>query len=320
MHECGGEVEPCVSVISVSHNRCGNTRELLTAIKRQTFRPFEVILVDNASTDGTPDMVRSEFPEVHLIETGGNPGQTAAYNLGFRSAHGEYFLVMDDDGLPAADDWIEQVVSRFEANPRLAVVSCTIRMRDTGRIAYDSPQFAPYGQGDKHNHGLPGVVFNGTGAGLRAEALRRGCSFPSYFFSTYLELHLCTALLDAGWEVRHFPEIEVWHSRPSGSSHPMTSYYGLRNYYWYVWQLYPASEIFFETLHRTGYHLKLWRQGHLSGQSLLKGTYDALRGAWYPLRHRQPISKTTLLYVKWVRRHGCWYGIAPEVRPFDIEL
>ncbi|MCB0056634.1 MAG: glycosyltransferase family 2 protein [Caldilineaceae bacterium] len=307
---------PKVSMVSLAYNRRQNVQELLTTLRHQTYPNIEVILVDNASPDGTADMVRRDFPEVKLIETGGNLGMVA-YNLGFEAAQGDYILVMDDDGLPASDDWVAQIVARFNANPRLGIVSCTIRMRDTGQIAHDSPQFAPLGQGEA---GFPGVVFNGTGAGIRAQAIRQAGYYPTYFFNWYLELHLSSRVLDHGWEVRHFPEIEVWHSRPSGSSHPSTDYYGLRNYYWYVWQLYPAGAVTYETLHRTGYHLKLWRKGQVNWRLLMKATRDALRGIRSPLRQREPISSTTLLYARWIRRHGNWHGIAQEIRPFDLEL
>lgn len=305
-----------VSVISLSHNRRRNVYELLTALRRQSYSSFEIILVDNGSTDGTAEMVRRRFPEVQLIGSGGNLGMVA-YNLGFAAAQGEYVLVMDDDGLPDNIHWIEQVVSRFDANPRLGVISCTIRMRDNGQIAHDSPQFVPYGKGTE---GYPGVVFNGTGAGIRAAVFRQIGYYPVHFFNTYLELYLATLALDKEWEVHHCPEIEVWHSRPTGSSHPIASYLGLRNYYWYIWQLYPTSAIPYETLHRTGYHLKLWRSGQIKGDVLMRATLDALRGAGYPLRSRRPISLTTLHYARWVRRHGNWHGIAPEIRPFDLNL
>jgi len=307
---------PKVSVVSLAYNRRANVAELLCALRRQTYPEFEVILLDNASSDGTAEMVRCEFPEVKLIETGANLGSTMAYNIGFDAAQGEYILLMDDDGLPATDTWIDDIVDRFEANPRLGAISCTVRMRDTGRIAHDSPQFVNFGPCAA---GFPGAVFNGTGAALRSAALRQSGYYPDYFFLIYLELFLCTKLLDAGWEVRHFPELEVWHSRPSGSSHPASSYYGLRNYYWYVWQLYPAGDAFYETLHQTGFYFKLWRAGELSLRSWMKATVDAIRGAGKPLRRRQPMTMTTLLYMKWVRRHGNWHGIAPEVRPFDLE-
>lgn len=304
---------PLVSVVSLSYNRRANVLELLTALQEQTYKNFEVILVDNASSDGTAELVRMQFPEVKLIETDHNLGMVA-YNLGFEQARGDYILVMDDDGLPASEDWIEQVVARFEANPDLGALSCTIRMRDTGRVAHDSPQFVPMGNQDT---GYPGVAFNGTGAGLRAKALHAVGLYPVYFYLTYLELHLCARLLEVGWQVRHFPHLEVWHSRTSGTTHPIADYYGLRNYYWYIWEFYPAKHLLKETLHRTGFHLKLVKNRLASWPDFLKASLDAASGFPKAVLQRRVMSSRTLEYTRWVRRHGNWHGIAPAVVPFE---
>lgn len=309
---------PKVSMVSLAYNRRQNVQELLAALRHQTYPNIEVILVDNASPDGTADMVRRDFPEVKLIETGSNLGMVA-YNLGFEAAQGDYILVMDDDGLPASDDWVAQIVARFEANPRLGAVSCTIRMRDTGKVAHDSPQFEP--RSNSEETGYPGIVFNGTGAGLRQAALTSTNLYPWHFFRTYLELHLCTQLLGQGWQVRHFPELEVWHCRqsPSTQERPYT-YYGLRNYYWYVWELYPSPQVLGETIHELGSRAKLVMQGQIPVSRFWQATRDAFLGARKALALRRPVSPQTLRYMRWIRRHGNWHGIAQEIRPFNLEL
>ncbi len=304
---------PLVSVVSLTYNRRASIAELLAALRHQTYPRFEVIVVDNCSTDGTAEMIRRDFPEVRLIETGSNLGMVA-YNLGFEAARGDYILVMDDDGLPGSPDWIAQVVERFEANPRLGAVCCTIRMRDTGRIAHDSPQFAP--EGDAMS-GYPAPAYNGTGAGLRRVALRERQTYPDWFGIMYLELHLCTKLLEAEWGVRHFPEIETWHNRLSGSSFPSISLNGLRNYYWYVWELYPWPQVLIETLHELGSRIKLTLQGRIPFLRFWRATRDAFLGMGQARQHRRPILHETLRYLRWVRRQGNWHGIAPEVRAFD---
>jgi GT2 family glycosyltransferase len=278
-------------------------------LEQQDYRPFEVVVVDNATTDGTGESVAAAFPHVHLVRSPSNTG-THAYELGIRAAKGDYLLMMDDDGRPADTDWISQVVARFEANPRLGAVACTVRMMDTGKVAHDSPQFVPEGNLES---GYPCAAYNGTGAGLRAAALENlGPIYPKHYFRTWIELCLCTKLLGTGWEVRHFPGIEVWHCRPSGSSVPVHSYYGLRNYYWYVWQLYPWPDLVEETLHELGSRSRATLQGRIPPRRFWQATRDAVLGARTALEHRQPISPETLGYLRRVRRHGNWHGIAPE--------
>jgi len=305
--------DPLVSVLSISYNRRASIANLLMALRRQTYPSFEVIVVDNASTDGTASLIRSDFPEVRLIESPQNLANYS-YNSGVNAAKGKYVLMMDDDGLPARRDWVARVVAHFEANPRLGVVACIVHMQDTGRLAPDSPQFVPEGDAES---GYPCAAYNGTGVGLRAAAIQElGIFYPKCYFLTYVELHLCTRLLEAGWEVRLFPDIEVWHCRPSGSSYPPFSYYGLRNYYWYVWQFYPWPQVLTETLHELGRCVKLTVQGRSPTVQSWKAARDALLGARSAFAQRQPISVNTLDYLRWVRRHSNWHGIAPEVVAF----
>ncbi|ABZ83338.1 glycosyl transferase, family 2 [Heliomicrobium modesticaldum Ice1] len=117
-----------VSVVILNWNRRNDLKEGLTRLREQPYRPLEIIVVDNGSTDDSVAMVRAEFPEVRLIETGKNLG-VEGYNAGFRQARGEYVLILDDDSFPAYDA-ITRMVSRFQADPRLGVVAFDVRSYD----------------------------------------------------------------------------------------------------------------------------------------------------------------------------------------------
>lgn len=160
---------PLVSVVSLAYNRRESVLELLEALREQDYANFETILVDNDSQDGTAVAVESNYPDVKVVRCAQNHGMVS-YNYGLEEARGKYILVMDDDGLPGSPDWISQVVARFEANPHLGAVACTIRMRDTGRVAYDNPEYA---LDSDPSEGYPAAAYNGTGAGLRAAALTK---------------------------------------------------------------------------------------------------------------------------------------------------
>lgn len=302
-----------VSVIILTHNRRNLLGQLLKTLREQDYRPFEVIVVDNASDDGTDTFVQEHYPEARLVRMQDNLGNYA-YNFGVSVARGTYLCMIDDDGLPAKNDWITQLVRRFETNPRLGAAACTIRMQDTGCIAADSPQFIPDGDGSL---GYPCAAYNGTGVGLRAEAAKSLIPiYPNYYFRSYIELYFTTRLLTAGWEVNVFPEIEVWHCRPSGTSNPPLAYYGLRNYYWYVWALYPWPYVLTETFHEFGSRLKLTIQGKIPSSVFLRATWDAIGDYQDALNERYPTSRQTLYHLRRLRRHGNWHGIAPETVPF----
>lgn len=309
--------EPLVSVVTLTYNRKQHVLELMEWLHEQDYPNLEIVVVDNASPDGTADALEQRYPKVRVIRSPQNLGYPA-YTFGVANARGEYLFIIDDDGLPADTELISRMVDKFEANQRLAVAACVIRMRDTGRVAYDSPQCLPTGDPD---HGYPCAAYNGTGAGLRASAVKALGFFPRHSFVTqtitWIELHLCARLLDAGWEVRCFPDLEVWHSRPSGSvDHPMT-FHGIREYLWFVWSLYPVSAVVRETLRFVGSQAKAVAAGRLPAGILLRGIGSALIGWRHVAPERRPIQWSTLAYLERARRQSDRAILVPPQRPFQ---
>lgn len=91
--------EPLVTVNILSYNRKDELRNTLTIVYEQDYKNIEVIVVDNASTDGATEMVEEEFADVKLIKLDKNIG-IAGWNKGFEEAKGEYVLVLEDDSYP----------------------------------------------------------------------------------------------------------------------------------------------------------------------------------------------------------------------------
>lgn len=293
-------VNPLVSVVTLAYNRRNLLADLLHALREQTYSPFEVIVVDNASEDGTAEMVRAEFPDVNLLRMPQNFGMVA-YNIGMVNAKGEYILVVDDDGLPG-EDWISEVVKRFQENDKLGVVACAICIHETGEIAGDSAQYVCDDGSDRE--GYPCAAYNGTGAGIRASVLREVGYYPFSYFRSWLEFHLSTRVLDSGWEVRCFPEIVVRHQKPPGGITRTVAYHGLRNYYWYVWTFYPGAHAIVETVRYVGSRVKWMLQGRLPLGLFARATADAVAGLPGVLRQRAPIKPETLDRLRYIRAHG----------------
>ena len=122
----GAEVKssgPDVSVVIVSYN----TRELTTAcirsVREQTSRhTFEIIVIDNASSDGSAAAVRDECPDVILIENTENNGFAAANNQGIRIARGRYYLLLNPDTVILDDAIVTRLADASDGAPRLLLV------------------------------------------------------------------------------------------------------------------------------------------------------------------------------------------------------
>jgi hypothetical protein len=116
-----------VSAIIVNWNTKELLRNCIASIYEQAGSVnYEIIVIDNASSDGSCEMVRSEFPEVILTVEPTNRGYAAAINDGIRIAHGRYVLVLNSDTL-ICDAAIEKTVRYADKHPEAAVIGCQVR-------------------------------------------------------------------------------------------------------------------------------------------------------------------------------------------------
>jgi len=119
-----------VSVVIVNWNTRDILGDCLRTIYEQTrSAAFEVIVVDNASQDGSPEMVRTDYPQAMLLANGTNVGYAAANNQGIRTARGRYILVLNSDTL-ILDGAIDRIVDFADSHPRAGVLGCRVRNPD----------------------------------------------------------------------------------------------------------------------------------------------------------------------------------------------
>lgn len=115
-----------VSIVIVNWNTCGVLRDCLSSIYRETEDlSFEVIVVDNASSDPSIEMVKSEFPRVTLITNSTNRGFAAANNQGVKISRGRYVLLLNSDTI-VCDKAIERTVDYADQHREVAVVGCQV--------------------------------------------------------------------------------------------------------------------------------------------------------------------------------------------------
>ena len=121
---------PRVSVVMPTRNRKGSLALALASVEAQRCRDFEVVVVDDASTDGTASWLREKWPDVALVELARPSGAAAARNRGVERARGEIVAFLDDD-----DTWhpsyLEVQLSQLEADPEA-------ELSTTGHIEIDS--------------------------------------------------------------------------------------------------------------------------------------------------------------------------------------
>ena len=120
----GAELSPSVSIAILNYQRRDALREALESARSQR-HAVEILAVDNASTDGSAEMVRDEFPDVRLVRLPENIA-AAARNVGVASAKGDVVFTLDNDVRFSTPDDVTRGLEVFRRHPRAAVVNFMI--------------------------------------------------------------------------------------------------------------------------------------------------------------------------------------------------
>ena len=205
-----------------------NSRELLLAcLESLRGVDAEIVVLDNASEDGSAEAVRAQYPDVRLIEQRHRAGFGANHNTVIRATTGRYVFILNED--TTSDDWgFAEMVAHLDANPRVAALAPRLVYPD-GRVQssawrFPSPATAALGL---VTLGRAGILQSG-GAETRdvdwamaaALLVRRAALDPAVggvggfdedFFIYSEETDLCRRLRDADWRTQFFPSVTVVH-------------------------------------------------------------------------------------------------------------
>jgi len=223
--------KPLVTVNILSWNRKKDLRYILYELRKQTYSNIEIIVVDNASTDGSQEMVEKKFPEVKLINIPKNTG-IEGWNWGFVNAKGKYIVVLDDDSYPEKDA-IEKMVDVFKSHPSVGVVAFKIIHPSTGYVFTNS--WSPKVTG-----------FCGCGAGIRAKVLTKSGYYSEDNFLYFIERDLAIRIWEAGYSTVYRDDIIVYHKQAQVSRCPskLEMFYAFRNGLWFLFRYFDVEYIF----------------------------------------------------------------------------
>ena len=282
---------PLVSVCILSYNRKTDLAHTLETLQRDPYGRLELLVADNASQDGTPELLAEEFPEVRLFTHPQNIG-IDALNTAFRAATGEYVLVLDDDSWPEPGT-IERAVARFEARPDLGLITCDIlepRTHKRWDLAY-----LPLHPG----HGpQPWFCFLGCGFLIRTALLQKIGGYPEGFFLYANEAPVAAEVFLHDFEIEFLPDARVFHKMPNRQSGFSQShvFYGLRNDLQTAWRYFHGWRYYDILLGRmvTGFILLA-----TLGRGALKSYFRALHEAhrYQRTTTRRPLPKPAMRRV-----------------------
>lgn len=113
---------PLVSVITVNYNQSAVSCEFLSSLRKISYPNIEIFVVDNASPNDNPDVIKEQYPEIELIKTSKNLGFAGGNNVAIKKAKGKYLLFINND-TEVAPGFLEPMVALLENNPNIGMVS-----------------------------------------------------------------------------------------------------------------------------------------------------------------------------------------------------
>ena len=234
---------PKVSVVMLCWNRIGDVRQSLLKISEIDYPNLEVIVCDNCSSDGTQEMIRSEFQNVKLIEMDENIG-IAAYNAGFEAAEGEYIIIIDDDSFPAKDS-VGRMVEKFQQDPKLGICAFDVRsFSGYDSVSEEVPQENTAAESKEYYMG-----FNGAGAGVRKELFKKIGYYPGEFFLYMNEADCAVRVWNEGYKVIFFSDLISYHKQAAKNRTSWRApFFYTRNSFWLAWKNYPLPKALAVTL------------------------------------------------------------------------
>jgi GT2 family glycosyltransferase len=285
---------PAVSIVIVSFNTRDLLRECLTAIQKEASSLHtEIFVVDNASSDGSADMVEREFPNVQLLRSDTNLGFGRANNLALARAHGRYFVLLNSDAFltPGA---LARAIRHMDANPNCALGGGLLVGRDGARqpsarsfhsvigdaivlsgLAAKFPHSYLFGSFDRtwadSRISSPVDWVPGAFSILRPQALRQTGFFDPAFFLYYEEVDLCLRLKRAGHTVWYWPDVVITHLGGESSRQHTSLDFSSTASQVTLWRM-RSTLLYYRKHHGVSARLEFWMERTLYAAAMLRNS------------------------------------------------
>jgi GT2 family glycosyltransferase len=320
-----------VRLVIVNWNGRSWLERCLSALRGQTFRAFEVVLVDNGSDDGSVDFVREVFPECKVLPLGENAGFAAGNNAGARGATGPYLAFLNND-TEVDPGWLQELVDTAERDVTVGLVTSHIVFMDRPDIVDSAGDgYLRCGGGFKQRHGQPVEnrreardVFGACGAAflIRTELFETLGGFDEDLFMVYEDVDLsyrarligARCVFASGALVKHAGSASL------GRISSLAVYYGQRNLEWTWIKNSPrrlllrslGPHVLYDLAGLVGYA----RAGHLA--ACVRGKAAAVSGLYAVWRKRRDVQRraTADPEALWTLMEPDWIAVKRREKRF----
>lgn len=309
-------MQPLVSVVILNWNGQQHLETFLPAVKQYACAGMELVVADNASSDGSVAWLRASHPDVRVIALEKNFGFAKGYNEALKQVDARYYVLLNSD-VEVTANWLQPMIDLLEADPEIGACQPKIKMyHDKTSFEYAGAAGGwldalgyPFARGrifdfceqDLGQYDDVTDVFWASGAALfvRAELYHRLGGLDTFFFAHQEEIDFCWRLQLAGYRVKVCPHAVVFHvgggTLPKGNEWKV--FLNFRNNLVMLAKNLPWYEVIWKIPVRFGLDaISAWKS-LLEGQGIyFKAILEAHIGfiGWVLIRHRKsvfPISK-----------------------------
>ncbi len=238
---------PCVAIVLLNWNNFNDTNDCLKSLKNVTYPNYEIIVIDNKSSDDSLQHLR-QVNGIELIENSENSGFSGGVNIGINRALSrkiEYVLLLNNDTTVDAH-FLTAMVRGMESDENIGIVGSKILQMQPnnriwsagGKISGMTKRTSQYGQGviDNGQFDQPRDVdfVSGCCMLIRREVFERIGTFDEDFFMYYEDVDFCVRAQATSYRVLYWPDAVIWHNESASSNRSFRDYYRMRNHLWFV--------------------------------------------------------------------------------------
>ncbi|MCY4072986.1 MAG: glycosyltransferase family 2 protein [Chloroflexi bacterium] len=282
----------------------------LNSLQQQTYSDIEIIVVDNASDDGSQALIRESFPQVQLITLPENRGFTGACNIGMQAASGNIIALLNND-TEVDVNWVEEIVEGFCSDQEIGMVASKMLLfdkRDHFHTAGDT--FGTDGSAgnrgawerDAGQYDRAEYVFGACGgaAAYRKSMLDDIGLLDDDFFFLLEDIDLAWRAQLSGYKALYVPSAVVYHHLSASGGGVTASYYDGRNSIWVLVKNMPgalirkyAPRILKRQASLAWQALRAWRGAE--ARARLRGTVRGLLTVGSAMRKRRQIQRSKVV-------------------------
>ncbi|MET0338258.1 MAG: glycosyltransferase family 2 protein [Caulobacter sp.] len=323
---------PAVSVLIVAYQSAPTLQRCLDSLKAQTFKDFETIVLDNASTDGGAAIAQAQ-PGVQLIKADRNLGFAGGNNAAAKAARGRWIALLNPDAY-AQDDWLSAFMAASQAHPDVRCFTARQLMdEDPTRLDGLGDVMSVVGVPFRGGYGAPdqgvaeGEVFSACGAAMMIDRdlFASLGGFDERFFCYCEDVDLGYRLRLIGEATRLVRGAVVRHTGSASNAGPRSAfalYHGARNRLWAYVQNTPLALLVLTVIPHTAFTALLMARHVLRGETkpAFRGLADGLRGLGEAIDRRRVVQATRTVSSAQIAAAMsfnplAWLRAAPVVKP-----